>query len=122
VSLGFREDEKYCNAGVLLVNLVKWRESNVLPKLLTYAQENIRILRYHDQCTLNAVFRGQVRFLPYRWNFSARNADLPASSFGMTKENFARLRQAPSIVHYTTPVKPGFMGRSLTTRGFIITI
>ena len=31
VALGFREDEKYFNAGVLVVNLAKWREVEVLP-------------------------------------------------------------------------------------------
>jgi lipopolysaccharide biosynthesis glycosyltransferase len=106
VTLGFREDEKYFNAGVLLVNLAKWREADVQPKLVAYAEGHTDILRYHDQCALNAVFRGQVLFLPYRWNFPARNADLPASAFGMTKEEFSRLRERPSIVHYTTHVKP----------------
>lgn len=106
VALGFDKDEKYFNAGVLLVNLAKWRQANVLPDLVAYAGEHTDILRYHDQCTLNAVFRGQVLFLPYRWNFPARNADLPASAFGMTKTDFSRLRKHPSIVHYTTHVKP----------------
>jgi len=106
VALGFGQDEKYFNAGVLLVNLAKWRDADVLPRLVTYAEEHTDILRYHDQCTLNAAFRGQVLFLPYRWNFPARNADLPASAFGMAKEDFSRLRRHPAIVHYTTHVKP----------------
>jgi lipopolysaccharide biosynthesis glycosyltransferase len=108
VNLGFRPDEKYFNAGVLLVNLEKWRSANMLPTLIAYAEENTSILRYHDQCTLNAVFRGQVLFLSPRWNFPARNADLPASAFGMTTDEFDRLRHGPSIVHYTTDAKPWF--------------
>jgi lipopolysaccharide biosynthesis glycosyltransferase len=106
INLGFREDEKCFNAGVLLVNLRKWREANVVPTFVRYVEENSAILRYHDQCTLNAVFHGQVLLLPYRWNFAARNADLPASALGMTKEQFLELRAHPSIVHYTTSVKP----------------
>jgi len=106
VNLGFREDEEYFNSGVLLVNLAKWRETDVLPRLIRYTEENSRILRYHDQCALNAVFRNQVLFLPYRWNFPARNADLPPGALGMTKQEFRQLRQNPSIVHYTGPFKP----------------
>lgn len=106
VNLGFREDERCFNAGVLLVNLTKWREADVVPTFVRYVEENSSILRYHDQCTLNAVLRGQVLSLPYRWNFAARNADLPASALGMTKDEFLALRAQPSIVHYTTNVKP----------------
>jgi lipopolysaccharide biosynthesis glycosyltransferase len=106
VQLGFREDEEYFNSGVLLVNLAKWRENDVLPRLIRYTEQNSQILRYHDQCTLNAVFRNQVLFLPFRWNFPARNADLPPTALGMTKQGFRHLRQNPSIVHYTGPFKP----------------
>jgi lipopolysaccharide biosynthesis glycosyltransferase len=106
VSLGFQEHEMCFNAGVLLVNLAKWRDANVIPTFIHYVEDNSTILKYHDQCTLNAVFRGQVLILPYRWNFAARNADLPPSALGMTKEEFFKLREAPSIVHYTTGVKP----------------
>jgi lipopolysaccharide biosynthesis glycosyltransferase len=106
VNLGFREDEKYFNSGVLLVNLAKWRESDVLPQLLRYVEQNSQILRYHDQCALNAIFRNQVLFLPYRWNFPSRNADLPPHALGMTRREFRELRQKPSIVHYTGPFKP----------------
>ena len=106
VNLGFREDEKYFNSGVLLVNLAKWRENDVLPQLLRYVEQNSQILRYHDQCALNAIFRNQVLFLPYRWNFPARNADLPPHALGMTRREFRELRQKPSIVHYTGPFKP----------------
>ena len=105
-NLGFRKDEKYFNSGVLLVNVAKWREENVLPKFISYAEKNAGLIRWYDQCVLNAVFRGQVLFLPYRWNFPARNADLPASALDMSKEEFAKLRKNPSIVHYTTSAKP----------------
>lgn len=106
VNLGFREDERCFNAGVLLVNLTKWREANLVPQFVRYVEDHSAILRYHDQCTLNAVLRGQVLLLPYRWNFAARNADLPASAFGIAKQDFLKLRAKPSIVHYTTSVKP----------------
>jgi lipopolysaccharide biosynthesis glycosyltransferase len=88
------------------VNLIKWREADVTPRLVAYAKENFDIVRYWDQDTLNAVFRGQVLFLPPRWNFQARNADLPAWVLGLNQEEFALLRKNPSIVHYTTHVKP----------------
>ncbi len=106
VKLGFRNDEEYFNAGVLLVNLVKWRETDVLQRLIRYTEQNSQILRYHDQCALNAVLRNQVRFLPHRWNFPARDADLPPRALGMTKREFLHLRRNPSIVHYTGPFKP----------------
>ena len=106
VNLGFAEDEPYFNAGVLLVNLAKWRKADVVPKFIRFIEENSAILQYHDQCTLNAVFRGQVLLLPHRWNFAARNADLPAKALGLRRSEFLALRKNPSILHYTTNVKP----------------
>lgn len=106
IQLGLKADETYFNAGVLLVNLQKWRETDVVPRFIEYVEKNSAILRYHDQCTLNATFRNQILPLPYRWNFAARYADLPSEALGMSPEEFSEVRRTPPIVHFSTEVKP----------------
>ena len=53
--LGFPPDKKYFNAGVLVLNLRKWRISNTPQALLDYLREYREVIRASDQEALNAV-------------------------------------------------------------------
>jgi len=59
----------YFNAGVLLIDLKKWREERVEEQLLHIVQ-NYRLV-FHDQDALNAVLKSRVKILPFEWNFFA---------------------------------------------------
>ena len=105
---GFGPNDLYFNSGVLLIDVARWRAANVLPKFLQFAEEHAAALNCHDQDVLNHVFRDQVRFLDYHWNFQSRFADFPAEAFKMSAERFREVRRSPSIVHFTTKYKPWF--------------
>jgi lipopolysaccharide biosynthesis glycosyltransferase len=105
VSLGFREDEPVYNAGVLLIDVQKWRAANLTPVLVSYIRENISNLRYHDQDALNGVLRGQILPLPYKWNFTPRHADTDPHALGVSRREFMAIRHRPAIVHFTG-IKP----------------
>jgi len=49
VSLGFEEHETYFNAGVLLIDLRRWRSSNLTERAVEYIRTNKTVLRHHDQ-------------------------------------------------------------------------
>ena len=98
----------YFNSGVMLIDVERWREANVLPGFLAYAQENVAHLKYHDQDVLNHTFAGNVRFLDYRWNFQSRWADFVPAKLNMSPEAFRQVRRLPCIVHYTSKFKPWF--------------
>lgn len=92
--LGFSEDCKYFNAGVLVLNLVKWRSDNMCSKALNYIAHNQKYIRWVDQDVLNAVIAGQWGELDPRWNLMEPK-DMPPE-----KVNNA------FIIHFTSAGKP----------------
>ena len=61
----------YFNAGLLLVDLKKWRDANIEEKSLDLGLINKSTLA--DQSILNYLFRGDVGFLEQNWNWQSRN-------------------------------------------------
>jgi lipopolysaccharide biosynthesis glycosyltransferase len=68
VDLGVARDD-YFNAGVMLVDLEKWRSRGIERQLLATFQTDGRKLKYHDQCALNIVLHGGVVYLPRKYNY-----------------------------------------------------
>jgi len=56
ISIGLDKEAKYFNAGVLVIDLDKWRRLNITEKCIEFADKNARILRDADQAVLNYVF------------------------------------------------------------------
>jgi lipopolysaccharide biosynthesis glycosyltransferase len=68
------ENEKnwpYFNAGFLVIDLKKWRETSIEKKSLELGLMNQSGLC--DQAILNYLFRGDVGFLEQDWNWQSRN-------------------------------------------------
>ncbi|WP_345950608.1 glycosyltransferase family 8 protein [Mucilaginibacter sp. PAMB04274] len=88
--IGFPTKE-YFNAGVLLINLKKWREDNVSDKLMDIAQKFMEILRWWDQDVLNIFFRNKWERFDEKFNSMNLTSKLPVT---------------PTIIHYATGGKP----------------
>ena len=105
---GFERGDTYISAGVLLINVARWRAENVLPRFLQFATEHAAVLTCHDQDVLNNVFKGRIRFLDYRWNFQTSFADMEPENLKMDAATFREVRSSPPIVHFTGKYKPWF--------------
>jgi len=103
---GFARDDTYFSAGVLLFDVQRWRDADVVSQFVRFAQDHAALLINSDQDILNHVFKGAIASLPYRWNFQASFADLPAAALNMSDDEFRDLRRCPGIVHYTGRYKP----------------
>ncbi|MEC4985056.1 MAG: glycosyltransferase family 8 protein [Oscillatoria sp. PMC 1068.18] len=111
--LGYPADYKYFNAGVLVINLQKWREENIGKKVINYIQENLEFVRWWDQDGLNAVLAGKWGELDYKWNQQP-----PIYGYGepswkpsplkkeLSEEVCQDIIDNPYIVHYVTSRKP----------------
>lgn len=66
--LGLNPNDKYFNAGLLLIDPVKWREANVSYKVVKTNNDNIKSVRFADQYGLNVVFVNQWLELDPKWN------------------------------------------------------
>ena len=86
---------RYFNSGVLLMDLVKWRESNLTGRLFQWLREvgDIKIL-WGDQDALNAVIDGEFAELPHEYNRIVIN------------DTVLRATDQDLIVHYIDYVKP----------------
>ncbi len=105
-AIGFGPDEPYFNAGMLLIDMERWRALDCERRVLDFLAREIERLTWMDQDGLNIVLRGHVRFVGLEWNFQPRCADVPAEFLGLSPVDYARLRANPSLIHYTTSYKP----------------
>ena len=96
-------DRKYWNAGVLVLDLDRWRREGLGAKVLSYVRQNRRI-RWHDQDGLNAVLGGDCLELDHRWNLSIQNGAGPSDPAVIG--DLDALVRAPSICHFSSHVKP----------------
>lgn len=69
--LGFLLTENYFNAGVLLINLKKWRESNVEESFIEFMHDNRKKFYQHDQGLLNYVFKDKIKVVNPKFNLAS---------------------------------------------------
>jgi lipopolysaccharide biosynthesis glycosyltransferase len=63
--------DTYFNAGLLLIDMKRWREANLLERIVAFTHEGIMDRIYYDQGFLNIVFRHDLKPLGWRWNFTS---------------------------------------------------
>ena len=99
---------KYFNAGVLVINLKKWRDDGITTRAIEYLKQNIEYIRFHDQDILNALLADQWGELDPRWNLLLPHA-LAYSSWKespFSEDVYNTLIQNPYIIHYASELKP----------------
>lgn len=65
---GFDPDDHYFNAGIMVINLEKFRSLKVASQCMKYFEAHARHINHWDQEALNAVVRNRWRALDARWN------------------------------------------------------
>jgi lipopolysaccharide biosynthesis glycosyltransferase len=87
------ENAKYFNAGVMLVNLERWRDDDIPGQALEFLRRFRDSVYFWDQEALNAVLAQTWGELDPRWN---ANVGVPGEIDG----------EAPFIVHFAGKLKP----------------
>lgn len=86
----------YFNAGMLLIDLPRWRSERVSERARAYLERNPDTF-YHDQDALNATCEGRWHPLPRRWNFQPQ-PDQRIDSLAAADR--------PAVVHFVSTPKP----------------
>jgi lipopolysaccharide biosynthesis glycosyltransferase len=106
-NLGIPRNAKYFNAGVLLINLDRWRQDNIRQKAIDYVIQFHQSMNMSDQECLNAVLAQQWRELDPCWNQMPQIYLFPSwrlSPFEQTA--YQSIKQAPHIIHFAGSAKP----------------
>jgi lipopolysaccharide biosynthesis glycosyltransferase len=70
---------RYCNAGVMLIDVAAWRANDVARKLIAYGSAMSPQIWFFDQDMLNSFFADRCLILPERWNLRDAAATLPGN-------------------------------------------
>ncbi len=105
--LGLSGALPYFNAGIMLVNVERWRREQVAARSVECLRTNAAHVRFWDQYALNVLFTGQWKQLDARWNQSSDVFQLPSwqrSHYSVAE--FWQVRRDPWIVHFNNLPKP----------------
>ncbi len=97
---------KYFNAGILLINLKKWREEKVSNQVLNFIDANAEKIIFWDQDALNAVLYNKWLALPLKWNQQSVFFEKEISNTRIDKTELREAIRNPSIIHFTGASKP----------------
>lgn len=111
--LGLAPEAGYFNAGVLLIDLERWRRDDVAGQAMNYLNTYRDQVFFWDQEALNAVLAGKWGELDPNWNQNPTIGHLICSS-KKTKGNSASLGQPAEIriAHFSGNRKPWNSGGS----------
>lgn len=107
--IGLTENDVYINAGMLLIDLKKWKEFNVKEKCLGYIESKNGDVYYKDQGTLNYVLKNRICIFPLKANVTSQLYMLINSKYRVLEYplNFYKLNEIhdsirnPLILHFT---------------------
>lgn len=117
LKLRFSQNSKYFNAGVLLIDMVKWREENISAKCMQLLIDYPEIITLNDQDALNFILKDRWVQIPVHWNTTTF---LFTDRHRFMNKKIKLALKSPSIIHYTTGNKPWFTHMHHPAQDFFI--
>ena len=99
--LGLTRQARYFNAGVMLIDVARWRRDEVAAHAFDYLRRYHDRVFFWDQEALNAVLAGQWEVLDPRWNWNPLIDRLSARKRALDKTMCD-----PWIIHFIGNLKP----------------
>ena len=105
--LGIPGERKFFNAGVLVVNLDRWRRDNIPQQAMDCLHVHREYVLWCDEYALNVVMSGEWGELDARWNQGAAFNSYPCwQESPFDKVTYQRIKDDPWIIHFTWIKKP----------------
>ena len=110
ISIGLDSNDCYFNAGMLLIDLKKWRNVDMSKKCLSFIESHHGEVVHHDQGVLNGVLKGHWLRLPLKFNVMTIHYMMSqpkiqkyfkdeSSFYGNEEISFSKAN--PTILHFT---------------------
>ena len=109
-AVGLMPGQRYFNSGMLLIDLVAWREANIEEECMKFIRSHQGNVCHHDQGVLNGVLLGKIFPLPLRYNLMTIHYIFSRKKilryFGenahfWTDSEIKKAKKKPVILHYT---------------------
>lgn len=109
-NIGLNGESNYINAGIILINLEKWRKDNAPEKFMAFLDKYNGDVPYADQGIINGVMAYGIKQLDLKYNCYTMLYDFtykklqsfrhPVAYY--TEEQYNEAKRNPVIVHFTT--------------------
>lgn len=104
-AIGMTSTDLYFNGGVMLINLDKWRQIDVLSKAKEWFSEKENQGLFADQDPLNVILEGKLFYFPARWNLQTTLLNSILYK-GKIASDFRIEYINAKIIHYAGDLKP----------------
>ena len=113
-ALGLKDYQTYYNSGVLLINMIAWRELNAERRLLRFLADHGGKLTAPDQDMINGALNNEILQLPPKYNYGAiqiyyswkAQKAISAPTPFFTEEEYKAGTDHPVIVHFLGEERP----------------
>jgi lipopolysaccharide biosynthesis glycosyltransferase len=110
--LEMSEGSRYFNAGVMLINVERWRRDGIKERVIDIVRRKPWAIQFADQCGLNSAVDGRWKELHPKFNFQSFFFEIGIdaySAFFPDGELTAAIH-SPVILHYSGSNKPWHFG------------
>jgi lipopolysaccharide biosynthesis glycosyltransferase len=112
--LGLAKDANYYNAGILLINLKKWREKNTSDRILKYFEDHGGKLFANDQDAINGCLADEILPVSISYNFCNTYDFYPYRAIrkwigpenNLSKQEYKSICADPAIIHFLGEERP----------------
>jgi lipopolysaccharide biosynthesis glycosyltransferase len=100
-------DDLYINSGVVVFDLIKWREKEKKTPLIDYIQ-TVKDIIVNDQDLIALYFKNQICCLPIQWNMTTFYYFRKPLIFDKYLPYLEESKKNPYIIHFAAPIKPWY--------------
>lgn len=109
----------YCNSGVILIDLKRWRDEEIGKKILLFSKENMEKLFAPDQDAINCVLKDDIYYLSPKYNYENTFYLYPYKfikklvypvKYNASEEEYKEAFKNPIIIHYLGEDRPWRVG------------
>lgn len=119
IPIGMDINDRYINAGVLLINLKKWREIDFKKLVIEFIKKHNGNVAHRDQGIINGICKGHILYLNPKYNLMPEMIMMKSEELKKiykmkefyTDEDLKKAKENPTIVHFIRKVynRPWFI-------------
>ena len=104
--LGISPSQPYFNAGMMVVDMARWRRDGVGKAALDFALSNPDRVHFDDQCALNWVLQDRWVQVPSIWNLQVFTLSESKHGHFTYPKHLRRNADGVRVVHFNSPGRP----------------